>query len=165
MSTTTPAEATALRQELEQFLYAEAELLDTWQLDAWLALFTADCVYWVPSNSDDQDPDTLPSLIYDQRTELEDRVKRLQSPLVFAQTPRARTRRMIGNVRLGATDGPDVQVFSNFLLYEVRLDRQRILSGQCEHLVRREDGGWRIHRKRAALLTNDLPMGSLTLLL
>lgn len=160
-----PADVIALRQELEQFLYAEAELLDTWQLDDWLALFTADCTYWVPSNSDDQDPKTLPSLIYDQRTELEDRVKRLQSPLVFTQTPRARTRRMISNVRLGATADAEVQVFSNFLVYEVRLDRQRILGGQCEHLLRRDDGGWRIRKKRTALLTNDLPMGSLTLLL
>jgi 3-phenylpropionate/cinnamic acid dioxygenase small subunit len=165
MSELAQAPASTPREEIEQFLYTEAELLDSWQLDAWLALFTDDCAYWVPSNTDDQDPDSRPSLIYDNRIQLEDRVKRMRSPLVFTQTPRARTRRMISNVRLGATDGPEVQVFSNFLLYEVRLERQRLLGGQCEHLLRREPGGWRIRKKRVALLTNDQAMGSVTLLL
>lgn len=30
------------RAEVEDFLYAEAELLDAWELDDWLALYTAD---------------------------------------------------------------------------------------------------------------------------
>lgn len=37
------------RSEVEDLLYHEAELLDTWHLHDWLALFTEDCSYFVPS--------------------------------------------------------------------------------------------------------------------
>jgi p-cumate 2,3-dioxygenase beta subunit len=39
----------SLRQEVEDFLFREAELLDNWQLDEWLALFTEDARYVVPA--------------------------------------------------------------------------------------------------------------------
>ncbi len=38
------------RQQVEEFLYEEAALLDAWRLDDWLALMTDDAVYRVPSN-------------------------------------------------------------------------------------------------------------------
>jgi p-cumate 2,3-dioxygenase beta subunit len=159
------APAESLQRELEQFLYAEAELLDSWQIEAWFQLFTDDCTYWVPQNADTHDPATAPSLILDSHTELEDRMLRLLSPLVYTQTPRARTRRLVSNVRVGRADAGEVQVFSNFLLYEVRLDRERVLGGQAEHILRREIGGWRIRYKRVSLLSNNSPTGSITLLL
>ena len=37
------------RSEVEDFLYHEAALLDDWQLDDWLALYTADARYEVPA--------------------------------------------------------------------------------------------------------------------
>ena len=39
----------ALRLDVEAFLYDEAALLDAWRLDDWLALFTRDARYEVPS--------------------------------------------------------------------------------------------------------------------
>ena len=36
------------RQEIEEFLYQEAELLDTWQMQAWADLFSADGTYVIP---------------------------------------------------------------------------------------------------------------------
>ena len=33
---------------VEQFLFHEARLLDTGQLEAWLELFTDDATYWLP---------------------------------------------------------------------------------------------------------------------
>jgi p-cumate 2,3-dioxygenase beta subunit len=38
-----------LRLEVEDFLYREALLLDSWRLDEWLALFTPDAIYGVPA--------------------------------------------------------------------------------------------------------------------
>src|SRR3989442_7300958 len=38
------------RQEVEDFLYKEGYLLDDWQLDEWLSLFTPDAQYVVPTN-------------------------------------------------------------------------------------------------------------------
>lgn len=152
-------------RDIEQFLYDEAELLDSWKIQEWFQLFTEDCRYWVPLNTDDQDPLSAASLIYDDWTELHDRMARLLNPLVYTQQPRARTRRVIGNVRLGRSTGEEVQVFSNFLLYEVRLNRERILGGQMEHVLQRSGEGWRIKMKRVALLNNDTAMIPISLLL
>ena len=38
------------RQQVEDFLYAEAALLDAWRLDDWLLLFDEDAKYEVPCN-------------------------------------------------------------------------------------------------------------------
>ena len=45
------ASALTLRAVVEEFLYHEAALLDAWRLDEWLALFTADGRYMVPTTS------------------------------------------------------------------------------------------------------------------
>src|ERR1700739_2546463 len=57
----------------EQFLMHEARLLDESKFDDWLALFTADAWYWVPSEPDQRDPQQTVSLIYDDRRLLEAR--------------------------------------------------------------------------------------------
>ncbi len=51
------------RAEVEEFLYREAELLDDWNLDEWIALFTEDARYYVPCNDAPQgeNPPCLPS--------------------------------------------------------------------------------------------------------
>nr|WP_205447297.1 aromatic-ring-hydroxylating dioxygenase subunit beta [Candidatus Frankia alpina] len=36
------------RAQIEDFLYAEAELLDAWDLDTWVTLFTDDAHYVIP---------------------------------------------------------------------------------------------------------------------
>jgi benzoate/toluate 1,2-dioxygenase beta subunit len=154
-----------VRQEVEEFVYAEADLLDTWQIEEWLTLFTDDCRYWVPANADDQDPETETSLAYDDHLGLEDRVLRLLSPAAHSQTPRSRTRRVIGNVRVDAGDGDDVRVTANFIVHEARLNRERVFAGRYEYILRREADTWRIHRKKAALVNNNVPLHNLTILL
>ena len=62
----------------ERFLLQEARLLDEARFDDWLALFTADAWYWVPSEPDQADPAETVSLIYDDRRLLETRVRRLR---------------------------------------------------------------------------------------
>src|SRR5260370_4213179 len=38
------------RQEVEDFLYTEGDLLDHWKLDEWLTLYAADAQYLIPTN-------------------------------------------------------------------------------------------------------------------
>ncbi|MBV9969377.1 MAG: hypothetical protein JO228_05285 [Xanthobacteraceae bacterium] len=64
----------------EEFLLYEARLLDEARFDDWLALFTPDAWYWVPSQPNQPDPLETVSLIYDDRRLLETRVRRLASP-------------------------------------------------------------------------------------
>jgi len=44
------------RQQVEQFLYHEAQLMDEHRYDEWLALWNDPALYWVPSNRDEADP-------------------------------------------------------------------------------------------------------------
>ena len=44
------------RQQIENFLYHEARLMDESAYDAWLELYAEDGLYWVPCNEDDVDP-------------------------------------------------------------------------------------------------------------
>lgn len=68
---TTSAE---LRLTVEDFLFHEADLLDRWRLDEWLALFTDECTFLVPSTDrPDGDPFTEMFLIQDDRFLLEQR--------------------------------------------------------------------------------------------
>ena len=87
------------RQEVEEFLYEEAALLDAWRLDDWLALLTNDAVYNVPSNDrpDADSRDTL-FIIADDIRRIRARVARLTKPDAHAEYPPSRTRRMISNV-------------------------------------------------------------------
>src|SRR5205085_2225907 len=55
-----------VRLEVEEFLFEEAALLDDWRLDDWLALFTKDCRYVVPStDKPDGDPASDLTLVDD----------------------------------------------------------------------------------------------------
>ena len=72
----------------------EARLLDDGKFDDWLALFTPEAWYWVPSEPDQADPVETVSLIYDDRRLLETRVRRLASPRMYSQEPRSRTSRI-----------------------------------------------------------------------
>src|SRR4051812_13028370 len=62
------------------FLEHEARLLDEAKFDDWLALFTADAWYWVPSEPGQSNPHDTVSLIYDDRRLLETRGRRPGSP-------------------------------------------------------------------------------------
>ena len=81
-------------QRCEDFLVHEAALLDDGRFDAWLALFTDDACYWVPSEPNQTSPHETVSLIYDDRRLLETRVRRLASPRIYSQEPRSRRSRL-----------------------------------------------------------------------
>src|SRR4051794_34787060 len=106
-------------------LYAEAECLDGRRWDDWLALFTADCTFWVPSWISDEemctDPARQVSLIYyDSRSGLEERVSRIRSRRSIASLPMPRTVHAVTNVmarpagegRIAAKAAWSVDVFS-----------------------------------------------------
>src|SRR5205823_6815646 len=119
----------------EDFLVHEASLLDDGRFDEWLALFTDDACYWVPSEPNQASPHDTVSLIYDDRRLLETRVRRLASPRIYSQEPPSRTSRIVANVTVEdiATDGSAATVRSKFQLLEYRREHQRMFGGTCFH--------------------------------
>ena len=147
----------------EQFLLNEARLLDEAKFDDWLALFTADAWYWVPSQPGQPDPHETVSLIYDDRRLLETRVRRLASPRMYSQEPRSRTSRIIANVTIEAAERAACTVRSKFMMIEFRRDSQRLFGGTAFHRLVRGEDGLRIAWKRVDLVDCDAPMDGITI--
>jgi 3-phenylpropionate/cinnamic acid dioxygenase small subunit len=149
----------------EQFLYHEARLLDTQRYEEWLELFTEDATYWVPLEQGQKDPHETSSIIHDDRTLLELRVKQARHPRAHARLPLARTVHQIGNVTaLGEANG-ELRIASTLTLVEFRNQRQRLHAALVEHRLRRQDDTFRIAHKRVDLVNSEGELDGIAILL
>jgi p-cumate 2,3-dioxygenase subunit beta len=145
---------TVSREEVEDFLYAEAHLLDSWRLDEWLALFDQERGgYYMPTTDHpDGDHNTDLFLIADDMPKLRSRVEQLLSGLTWAENPRSRTRHMVSNVRLLGQDGEAVLVAANFVVYRMRFQNIDPYIGTYRYkLIPREDRSFTILERRVVL--------------
>jgi benzoate/toluate 1,2-dioxygenase beta subunit len=152
------------RHQIENFLYREARLMDENAYDEWFALWADDALYWVPANEDDIDPLRHVSIVYEDKTHLEDRIARLKSDAAYAQDPRSRMRRVISNIEIEEGEQGDVIVYSNFNLTELRRGQQRTFAGRTIHKLRPEGNSFKIAYKKVLLVNNDEVISNLTFL-
>jgi 3-phenylpropionate/cinnamic acid dioxygenase small subunit len=148
----------------EQFLYHEARLLDTQQLEAWLELFTEDATYWVPLERGQKDPIATSSIIHDDRTLLELRVKQARHPRAHARLPLARTVHQVGNIQVFEKDS-EVHVHSTLQVIEFRNEKQRLYGALVEHRLRRVNGSFKIAHKRVDLVNSEGELDGIAILL
>jgi 3-phenylpropionate/cinnamic acid dioxygenase small subunit len=168
-----------LKDEIETFLYREAELLDERRYTEWLDLFTEDAHYFMPMRRNvphDQPEREFTragvdvSWFDEGKDTLTRRVQQILTGIHWAEEPPSRTCHMIANVQVLATDpaGPaptEVTVRSRFLLYRNRVETETdFLVGRREDVLRRVDGGWRIARRRIVLDQSVLLAKNLTVL-
>ena len=141
---------------VEQFLYREARLLDERRFEEWLELFAADAHYWVPTRSTREwgapelsEPDGL-AHFDDSRQTLELRVRRLFTEFAWAEDPPSRTRHLISNVEVQATEKDDeISVRSAFVVYRNRLeDVANFFVGGREDLLRVTGDSFLIARRK-----------------
>lgn len=119
-----------LQHEIEQFLYAEAALLDEHRYSEWFKLFTDDCRYWMPIRQTRlarqmEEEFTKPGEIGffdDDKANLGRRVHKLESPYAWGESPRPRTKHMYNNVRVLAIDGDEITVTLSFIFYRAALE-------------------------------------------
>ena len=148
--------APTLREMVEEFLYHEAALLDAWRLDEWLALFTADGRYLVPTTDlPGGDPKKDLVFIDDDMVRLRARVERLKSRHGHREYPSSRTRRFISNIRIQVED-TGIVVTSSFLVYRFRMGESSPYVGWYEHRLKRMDGELKIHHRKAVLDLEEL---------
>ncbi|MGH7906561.1 MAG: aromatic-ring-hydroxylating dioxygenase subunit beta [Candidatus Binataceae bacterium] len=155
------------RAQAEDFLYNEAALLDEWRLRDWLELFTEDAQYWVPATDRPQgNPENTLFLIADDITRLRARVARLESPHAHAETPRSRTRRILGNVRVLKDEPEGILVWSNFAVFRYRGEIADQYVGHYEHTLAMGGAGLRIRMRKAILDFEALrPAGKVSIIL
>jgi p-cumate 2,3-dioxygenase beta subunit len=160
--------ATVTRAEIEDFLYHEADLLDSWRLDDWLGLLTEDASYYVPPN-DKPEADHRYTLftIADDIVRLRERIIRLKDPNCHAEYPPSRTRRLITNVRIANADGDIISVAANFAIFRHRRgEPARQFVGRYSYKFKRTDSGLKIYERRAILDAEELgSMGAVSFLL
>jgi p-cumate 2,3-dioxygenase beta subunit len=146
-----------LRQQVEEFLYAEAALLDSWALNEWLLLFDEDAKYEVPCNDAlDGDPAHDLMLIDDSYVRLAARVTRLDSRRAHREYPHSRTNHQVFNVRVQDVSAEELAVTASFTVWRFRAGRTSCYVGQYRYRLRRSDNGFRIALKRAELDITDL---------
>jgi 3-phenylpropionate/cinnamic acid dioxygenase small subunit len=166
-----------LQREIEEFLYREAELLDTHRYEEWLDLFTDDVHYWMPMrrNVPHDEPErelTRPGLDVNWFDEGKDtltrRVKQILTGIHWAEEPPSRISHMISNVQITGTSPEDgapaeVGVRCRFLIYRNRVETETdVLVGKREDRLRRAGGDWKIARRMIALDQNVLLAKNLT---
>jgi 3-phenylpropionate/cinnamic acid dioxygenase small subunit len=167
-----------LKQEVEDFLYREADLLDERRYEEWLDLFTEDAHYWmplrrnVPRDTPEREftrPGADANWFDEGKDTLRRRVRQILTGIHWAEEPPSRICHIISNVQLvqEIPSGPtpsEVGVRSRFIVYRNRVETETdFLVGKREDLLRREDGDWRIARRKIVLDQSVLLAKNLTM--
>ena len=141
-----------LKQEIEDFLYREADLLDERHYDEWLALLAEDVRYWMPMRRNVKVDDLEREFTregrdiswFDEGKEtLTRRVRQIQTGIHWAEEPVSRISHLISNIQLievnpSAAEPAEVSVRCRFLVYRNRVETETdILVGKREDLLRR----------------------------
>ena len=163
-----------LKDEVESFLYREAELLDEHRYDEWVDLFSDDARYWMPirrnvPHDDRERESTREGLDVNWFDEGKDtlvrRVKQILTGVHWAEEPLSRTCHMVSNVHVLTSDpaATEIGVRSRFLIYRNRVETETdLLVGKREDVLRRAAGGLRIVRRKIVLDQSVLLAKNLT---
>jgi 3-phenylpropionate/cinnamic acid dioxygenase small subunit len=161
-----------LKADMEDFLYAEADLLDNRQFRDWLNLLADDMTYFMPIRRNVkfgqhvQRENTVQgsgiSWFDEDKWTLTKRVDQILTGVHYAEEPLSRVCHMVSNVQvLGATpslEAPqEVEVRCRFLVYQNRIEYETYtFVGKRTDLIRKTSDGWKIARREILLDQNVL---------
>ena len=166
-----------LKEEIQEFLFQEAELLDERKFEEWLDLLTDDIRYWMPMRRNvkfgelDREFTREGQDInwFDEgRDTLERRVKQILTGVHWAEEPLSRICHFVTNVQLlnvtpSASDPTEVSVKCRFLVYRNRVQTETdFLIGKREDTLRKVNGAWKIAQRKIILDQNVLLAKNLT---
>ena len=162
-----------LTQEISEFLYTEAELLDERYFDQWLDLFTEDAQYWMPLRQNVQlgeqhrentsNVDGI-SWFDEGKATLKSRVDQIKTGQHWAEEPLSRVCHMVSNVQIVNSTSSEVTVKSRMLVYRNRLqDETDLFVGKRVDVLRRVDGQWKIANRKIILDQNVLLAKNITI--
>jgi len=166
-----------LKQDIEEFLFYEVELLDERRYQEWLTLLAPDIRYWMPMRRNVKigehereftRPDHDINWFDEGRETLERRVKQILTGIHWAEEPVSRITHIVSNVQLlratpSVTEPAEVATKCRFLIYRNRVETETdILVGKREDLLRRVGDGWQIARRKIVLDQNVLMSKNLT---
>ena len=146
-----------LAREVEEFLYKEADTIDSRHFEEWLSLFTEDIRYWVPIRKnlpfnqrfEDATDDHQTAWIDDNRMSLAARVYQVMTKIHWAEEPLSRVSHLVSNVYVDRVEqgerGQEIIVKSKLLVHRSRMEEAgEMLVGKREDRIRRTDAGLKI---------------------
>jgi p-cumate 2,3-dioxygenase beta subunit len=153
---------------VQDLLFEEAAVIDSWDLDKWLDLYTEDAGYYVPSTDidDNASPETSLFYIADDRRRMEERVIRIQKKTAHSEYPRSRVRHLVSNVRiLGEEDGV-LSVEAAFVVYRSKDGVTDVFMGRYDYNLVRSGNSFKIASKRCHMDLDGLrPQGRISIIL
>ena len=155
-----PASGLPTRDDLIDFVYREAELIDERHFDAWLALFADDGRYWIPANPGQTDARLQVSLMLEDKLLLKARIERLAGDRTFSQQPASRCQHVLQRPSVTAMDHQrgHYRLRTRYLYVEARGADQQVFACTAAHTLVRVDEGLRILEKRVDILNADAPL-------
>lgn len=165
--------ALELQNEIEQFYYWEAKLLNDRRFDEWFALLAKDIHYFMPIRTTRIMRDSR--LEYsglrdyahfdDDATMMKGRLRKITSDVSWSENPASRTRHIVSNVMIIPTEVEgEYEISSTFIVYRNRLERQLdIFAGERRDRLRRNksEAGFEIVNRtilidQSTILANNL---------
>lgn len=167
-----------LKADIEDFLYAEADLLDERRYREWLDLLAEDIVYFMPmrrnvkfgqhSERENTKSGIGISWFDEDKWTLTKRVEQILTGVHYAEEPLSRVTHMISNVQIrkafpSVEDASEIEVRSRFLLYQNRVEYETYtFVGRRTDTLRKIGSGWKIARREIILDQNILLAKNLT---
>ena len=154
------------KEDLIDFVYAEARMLDDGRFADWLALWMPEGHYWMPLDYKQDDPETSTSLLYEDNFMLRLRVERLEGERTFSQKPKSRCHHVLNRPFVDVYDPDANRYITNTAMHyvETRLDEQQLLAVTATHELTVVEGAIRIANKKVELLNSDAAFGNIQLL-
>jgi 3-phenylpropionate/cinnamic acid dioxygenase small subunit len=137
-----------LQHDVEQFLYHQADLLDSKKWQDYIDLFTPDGVYWVPADPAHKTWEGMPAIFAEDKNLMTVRMSRVLHPDAWSQRPLWGTNHVVSNVVIEKSTPAEVQVRSRFHMMELRRDDVRHFAGSYSHVLRKTKKGYAIKLQR-----------------
>ena len=166
-----------LKEEVQDFLYEEAEALDEGNFEDWLDMLADDIRYWMPMRRNVKANELGREFTregqdinwFDEgKATLERRVMQIRTGVHWAEEPLSRICHFVTNVQLlsttpSASDPTEVSVKCRFLIYRNRVQTETdFLIGKREDTLRKVNGAWKVAERKIILDQNVLLAKNLT---
>lgn len=152
-------------QDLVEFVYHEARLIDEKRFAEWLDLFTEDGLYYMPLTRDQPDGRLHTSLYYEDRLLLRVRIERLSHPNAFSQGEPSWCQHVLQAPRIESRSGDLVILRTPYVYAESQGDHQEIYLAVAWHHLTMQAGRLKMRMKKIDLLNRNAALPSIQLFL
>ena len=144
-----------LQRQVESFLFVQAAKLDAKDWQGFINCFAETGIYWMPSNLQQTDWESEPSIFAEDTLLMEIRMGRMLHPNAWSQAPMWATNHLLGNIIIEKATDKEIQVASRFQMMELRRDDVRHFAGTYRHTLLRVGDQFQISLQRVDMMNGQ----------